>query len=108
MPDAVDADQYLEEIDLRQIARPIRQGMNTSRCRRLHSATAVLTSVTPTQWPSFTSNSCNRVGPSCCFPPVHWLDSQKLKRAWTCTTRAAPNPMTCPKLLALMFVWIPV
>jgi hypothetical protein len=59
-------------------------GTKTSRRCRFHSATASLTTVTPTRWPSASNNACSRVAVSRCLPPVHRTES-----ASTACTRSA-------------------
>ena len=64
-------------------------GTKTSRRCRFHSATASLTTVTPTVCPSATSSPCSRVAVSRCLPPVHCADS-----ASSACTRAATLSQT--------------
>jgi hypothetical protein len=48
--------------------------MIEERCR-FHSATASLTTVTPTRFPSPSNSSCSRVAVNRCLPPVHRTES---------------------------------
>ena len=57
------------------------RGAELRRQRRIASATASLTAVTPTACPSAINSACSRVAVSRCFPPVHWADS--VSSAWT-------------------------
>jgi hypothetical protein len=56
---------------------------------RFHSATASLTRVTPTRWPSVSNSSCSRVAVNRCLPPVQRTDSAR-----SACTRSAMTSQT--------------